>query len=205
MLLVPSFPPLARWSSFWCLASARLVRFLWVMFRVVSSVVLFSPFPVFWVFRAMPVSFPLLPRSVCTLLGALVGIIPGLFRCVLSVLGVFLLHVLLLFLPVLINFCFSSFPFSSLFCGAPGFFAFSPLRHLPLLLLLLGVLRLLLLPFMLIACGVMPLRGFFRVMLFSLLSLQLLLVLLLLSSLRFDRGRCGSPLPVFLFQACCVS
>ena len=36
-------------------------------------------------------------------------------------------------------------------------------------------------------------------MLFSLLSLRLLLVLLLLSSHRFHRGRYGSPLPVFRF------
>ena len=39
----------------------------------------------------------------------------GYFCCVLSVLGVFLLLVLLLFLPVLIRFCFSSFSFSDLF------------------------------------------------------------------------------------------
>ena len=57
--------------------------------------------------------------------------------------------------------------------GAPGFFVFSPLRCLPLLLLLLGVLRLLL-PFVLLVCRVLPLRGFFRVMPFSLLSLRLL-------------------------------
>ena len=77
-------------------------------------------------------------------------------------------------------------------------------------MLLLGVLRLLLLllpllPFVLIACMVLPLRGFFCVVLFSLLSLRLLLLLLLLSSLHFNRGRYGSPLPVFSFQACCVS
>ena len=92
--------------------------------------------------------------------------------------------------------------------GAPSFFAFSPLGHLPLLLLL-GVLHLLLLlpllPFVLVACGVLPLRGFFRVMPFSLLSLRLLLVVLLLSSLRFPLGRYGSPLPVFSFRACCAS
>ena len=83
--------------------------------------------------------------------------------------------------------------------GLIVFFAFSPLGRLPLpLLLLLGVLRLLLplLPFVLIACGVLRLHGFFRVMLFSLLSLRLLLVLLL-SSLRFNIGRYGSPLPLF--------
>ena len=34
LLLVPSFPPLARWFSFCCLASARLVRFLWVVFLI---------------------------------------------------------------------------------------------------------------------------------------------------------------------------
>ena len=72
--------------------------------------------------------------------------------------------------------------------GALSFFVFSPLVQLPLLLLLLlGVLRLLLLPllpFGLIACGVLRLRGLFRVMLLSLLSLRLLLGLLL-SSLRF--------------------
>ena len=31
---MPSFPPLAWWFSFCCLASARLVRFLWVVFRL---------------------------------------------------------------------------------------------------------------------------------------------------------------------------
>ena len=39
-LLVPSFPPFSRWSSFSCLASARLVRVLWAVSYVVSSVVL---------------------------------------------------------------------------------------------------------------------------------------------------------------------
>ena len=34
LLLVPSFPPLARWFCFCCLASGRLVRFLWVVFRI---------------------------------------------------------------------------------------------------------------------------------------------------------------------------
>ena len=84
-------------------------------------------------------SFPLLPHSLSTLLGALVDFLPVVFGCVLSVLGVFLFLVLLLFLPVLILFLgyFSE--------GSPVFFAFSPLRRLPLLLLLLGVLHLLLL------------------------------------------------------------
>ena len=39
-LLVPSFPPFSRWSSFLCLASACLVRILWAVSFVVSSVVL---------------------------------------------------------------------------------------------------------------------------------------------------------------------
>ena len=91
LLLVPSFTHLARWSSFWCLATARLVRVLRAVYRVVSSVVLFSPLPVFRVFRAMPVSsFALLPRSLRTLLGTFVGVLPGLHCCVLSMLGVFL-------------------------------------------------------------------------------------------------------------------
>ena len=91
--------------------------------------------------------------------------------------------------------------------GALSFIAFSPLMRLPLpLLLLLGVLRLLLLPllpFRLIVCGVLRLNGFFRIMLFSLLSLRLLLGLLL-SSLHFTLCLYGSPLPVFSFRACCV-
>ena len=131
-----------------------------------SSAVLFSPFPIFWVFHAMRVSsFPLLPRSLRALLDTLVGILPGWFRCVLSVLGVFLLLVLLLFLPVLVHFV-SPRSLSQAFSeGAPGFFAFSPLRRLPLLLLL-GVLRLLLLllpllSFVLIAYGVARFVGFF--------------------------------------------
>ena len=92
--------------------------------------------------------------------------------------------------------------------GALSFFVFSPLVHLTRpLLLLLGILHLLLLlsllPFGLIACEVLWLRGFFRLMLFSLLSLSLLLGLLLLSSLRFTLCRYSS-LPVFSFRACCV-
>ena len=130
-----------------------------------SSAVLFSPFPIFWVFRAMRVpSFPLLLHSLRTLLGALVGILPGLFRCILSFLAYFSCS----------SCCFFSRPsFTSFFLilsleyfseGAPGFFAFSPLRRLPLLLLL-GVLRLLLLllpllSFMLLACGVSRFVGF---------------------------------------------
>ena len=121
MLLVPSFTPLARWSSFWCLAAARLVRDLRAVSRV-YSVVLLSPLPVFRVFRAMPVSsFTLLPRSLGTLLGAFVGVLPGLLCCVLSVLGIFLLLVLMLFLPVLVRFCFSSFSFSDFFWGGSLF------------------------------------------------------------------------------------
>ena len=176
------FTPVARWSSFWCLASARLVRVLRAVSRVVSSVVMFSPFPVFQVSRAMPVSsFPSLLRSLRTLLGALVAVIPGLLLLcpvrtwrlslarpdALSPGPCSLLFFLVLFL-------------GSFLRGLIVFFVFSPLGHPPLpLLLLLGVLRLLLilplLPFVLIACRVLPLRGFFRVMLFSLLSMQLLL------------------------------
>ena len=51
------------------------------------------------------------------------------------------------------------------FDGAPGFFAFSPLRRLPPLPLLLEVLHFLLtlplLPFVLLVCGILPLRIFF--------------------------------------------
>ena len=165
--------------------------------------VLLSPLPVFRAFRALPVSFTPLPRSLRSLLGAFVGVLPGFLCCDLSVLGVFLLLVLILFLlvPRSLSWTFSE--------GAVSFFAFFPLGHLPLpLLLLLGVLRLLLLlpllPFVLIACGVLLLHVFFGVMLFSLLSLRLLLGLLL-SSLRFTLGRYSSPLPVFSFKACCVS
>ena len=67
-------------------------------------------------FCAMPVSsFTPLPRLLRTLLGAFVGVLSRLLCCVLSILGVFLLVVLMLFFPVLIRFCFSSFSFSNLF------------------------------------------------------------------------------------------
>ena len=60
------------------------------------------------------------------------------------------------FAPRSLSWVFSGVP--------PGFFAFYPLRHLPPLLLLLGVLSFLLilalLPFVLLVCGILPLCSF---------------------------------------------
>ena len=226
MLLVPSYTPFVRWSSFWYLATARQVGVLRAVSRVVSfsgAVISLTCIPGF---RAMPVSsFTPLPRSLRMLLGNFVGVLPGLLL-------LYPVRALRLYLarPAAISPC----PFSLLFLfvlflgpfseGALSFFAFSLLVHLPLLLLL-GVLRRLLLlpllPFGLIACGVLRLLGFFRIMLFSLLSLRLLLNLLLLSLLRFTLCRCSSPLQcfrvrsvvpdssvvsyVFFFLRCCPS
>ena len=62
-------------------------------------------------FSWLPVSsFTPLPRSLRSLLGAFVGVIPGLLCCGLSVLGAFLLLVLMLFSR-------SSFSLAGLFCG----------------------------------------------------------------------------------------
>ena len=69
---------------------------------------LLSPLPVFWVFvrRLCPLSLRFLVLCVRSL-ATLSVFFRGYFCCVLSVLCVFLLLVLLLFLPVLFRFCFS--------------------------------------------------------------------------------------------------
>ena len=179
VLWVPSHTPLTRWSSFWCLATARQVGAL----RAVSHLVSFSGAVISLTcipgFHAMPVSsFTLLPRSLHMLLGTFCRRSSGVTFVVLSVLCVFLSCSSCYFFS-LSSFAFVS-PHSLLFSprslsrtfskGALSFFAFSPLVRLPLPLLL-GVLCLLLLlpllPFGLIACGVLQLHGLFCAVFFS--------------------------------------
>ena len=208
---MPSFPPLAWWFSFFCLALARLVRFLWVVFHVLFFCVAVLSLPYTrgcscdaYVFLPSASSFrEYVPWRPCRHSS-------GVFRCVLSVLGVFLLLVLLLFLPVLVHFvsprslsqvffwggswflCVLSSPVSSSSSASAGSSSSSSSAPASSV-------------FLVLTCGASRFVGFWRV-LFSLLSLQpLLLLLLLLSSLRFHRSCSGPPLPVFSFWACCVS
>ena len=202
LLLMPSFLPLAWWFFFCCLASARLVRFLWVVFRILffCGAVLSLPYT-----RGCSCdAFVFLPSA-----SSFFGYVP--WRPCRHSSGVFVVSY-----PFLASFSCSSccfFSWSSftsfllvLFLGyfsdgAPGFFAFSPLRHLPLLLLLEVLRLLLLLPLLSFMSlhAAFPASWVFGVFLFSLLSLWQLL--LLLSYLRFHRS-CSSPsLPVFLFRA----
>ena len=127
------------------------------------------------------------------------------FCCVLYVLCIFIFLLLLLFLRLLILFLFLLVLLLVLFLRTllVSFFAVSSLVRLPLpLLLLLGILCLLLLlpllPFGCIACGELRLRGVFRVMLLSLLSLRPLLGLFLLCSLLSTLRMSSSLLPVVL-------
>ena len=76
---------------------------------------LFSPFPIIGVVRVLRISsFPLLPRSLSTLLGALVGILPGFFVVSYPFLA-FSLTRPATFSHGPRSLCFSSFSFSGIF------------------------------------------------------------------------------------------